>query len=157
MNTQEAVFILCYYEKMIYKKSIFIFWIVIVAAIAVVAMFAVPYINELLQGPVFLVPPIILFLTGVALLFSVRREKIEGRLKKSLLITGFSAVGFFASIFLHNFFYAIGTVTEGVFIVHQLFEVLHGLFFLIAIPVCPVTFLAGALWTIIILWKGEGS
>ena len=73
----------------------------------------------------------------------VLRSKITGGLRKFLLLTAGSVVGFFVCVILHNLLYALALLTTNIPILHYFFEVLHVIFFLIAIPLCPIGFLVG--------------
>jgi len=93
--------------------------------------------------PYFLIILGIVGLGGGVLLVLVKKSKIAGGLRKFLLLTGGSVVGFFACVLLHNFLYALAILTANITILHYLFEVLHVIFFLIAILLCPLGFLIG--------------
>ena len=83
------------------------------------------------------------FLLGLALLILIVKKKVEGLqglLKKFLLLTGASAVGYLPFILLHN-------------AVSALFGVEEPFFFILAVFVCPLGFLVGAVGTIVLLKK----
>ena len=80
---------------------------------------------------------------GLALIVSIKKKKAEGPqglLKKFLLLTGASAVGYLPFILLHN-------------AVYGLFGVEEPFFFILAVFVCPLGFLVGAVGTIVLLKK----
>ena len=136
------------------KKSLIIFWLLIAMFFVILAQFFVPVVMEFFAGSLFfLLPFLVLFLLGIALIFSCRNQQIEPRLKKSFILTGACASGFFISVILHNGFYALGVITSHISVLHYLMEALHVIFFLIAIPVCPLGFLAGAISSIVLLIK----
>jgi len=137
------------------KKNIKItFWLLIVSFLFILCQFFVPAIKDLLIGPaLFLGPMFIFFLLGLALIIFTVREKVEGKLKKFLLLTGSAATGFFAFVFLHNAFYALNVVTGHITVLNYLTEILGATFFLIAIFACPLGFLAGIAGTIYFLKK----
>jgi len=138
------------------KKSLIptIFWSLFGVFILIICQFFIPSIRNLFKGSeLFLVPFIIFFILGAVLIFLIFKEKIEGRLKLFLLLTGISAVGFLTSIFLHNAFYALGIVTGHIVILGYLTQVIHAAFFLIAIFVCPLVFLIGLIGSIVIFIK----
>lgn len=116
-------------------------------------MLFIPGVTEVFRGPKFLVPPIIFSILGGVLLFLTKKEKVKGRLRKFLILTGASATGFFISVFLHNFLYAAAILTSQITLLRYLFEVLHTVFFFIAVPLCPLGFLIGAVGSIVILIK----
>ena len=72
------------------------------------------------------------------------KEKVEGLLKKFLLLTGASAVGFPVFAILHN-------------LVYRLFRIEEPFFFILAVIVCPLGFLVGAIGTIVFLKRGKGQ
>ena len=83
------------------------------------------------------------FVLGLALIVSIKKKKAEGPqgwLKKFLLLTGASAVGYLPFILLHN-------------AVYGLFGVEEPFFFILAAIVCPLGFLVGAIGTIVLLKK----
>ena len=136
------------------KSLITTFWTLVGMFIVILCQFFVPAVTELFRGSLFFLLPFVIFsLLGGLLIFLTRKEKIEGKLKKLLILTGASAAGFFIFVLLHNVFYALNVVTSNITILRYLTEVLHVTFFLVAIFVCPLGFLIGALGSIIILVK----
>jgi hypothetical protein len=92
-------------------------------------------------------------LFGALLVAAVLRSEIMGKLRRFLLLTGGSAVGFLVGVILHNLLYAAAILTEQITVLHYLFEILHALFFLIATILCPLGFLIGLLGSIFHLLK----
>jgi len=135
------------------KFTPIIFWTLSAVFLFLLAQFLIPPLNELFRGPIFLLPIGIFFLLGIALIVSTIKEKVRGKLKIFLLLCGISATSFFACIILHNAFYAFSTVTEHIKILYYLFEILHVIFFLLAIPVCPIVFIVGLIGSAILLIK----
>ena len=136
------------------KSLITTFWALIVSFLFILGQFFIPAVTELLRGPLFFLLPFVIFsLLGGLLIFLTRKEKIEGKLQKLLILTGASAAGFFILVVLHNFLYALNVITSDIIILRHLTEILHVTFFLIAILVCPLGFLIGAIGIIIILVK----
>ncbi len=125
------------------------------AFVALIATFLIivsgSVIWEWLMGPFYLPAIFIFFLLGVALAVLVRKEK--GRLSKFLLLTGGSAAGFFVSVFLHNFFYAMGILTADIPLLSSLMGVLDVLFFFVAVIACPLCFLVGTIGSIVLFIK----
>jgi len=122
--------------------------------IFILSQFFVPSVQNLLRGSLlFLLPFIIFSLCGAVLIFLTLKKKVKGNLKKFLILTGISASGFFIGVLLHNFFYALGVITEHIFGLNHLMELLHVVFFIIATIVCPVGFLIGAIGSIIFFYK----
>ncbi|MBA7636994.1 hypothetical protein ES703_44626 [subsurface metagenome] len=98
----------------------------------------------------FLLPFAVFFLLGAALIFFTVKEKVGGMPKKFLLLTGASAVGFLLFIILHNAVYALFIHFFGA-------EFWNGgdepFFFIMAIIVCPLAFLVGAVGSIVLAIK----
>lgn len=131
-----------------------IFWLLIGVSVFVLCQFFVPAIRDIFRGSLwFLLPLAVFFLLGLVLLVLTLKSKIQGRLKKFLLITGASAAGFFLSVLLHNFFYALDTIASQIVVLGYLTNALHIAFFYIAIFVCPIGFLVGMMGSIILLVK----
>ena len=86
------------------------------------------------------------FLLGALLIILILKNKVEGRLKKFLLITGISAVGFLVFVLLHN-------LVSGLLSTIFNKEIEEPVFFILATLICPVAFLVGAIGTIISLIK----
>jgi len=104
-----------------------IFWALVGIFLLILSQIFVPAVRSLFKGSLlFLVPFAVFFLLGVVLIFLTLKKKIKGKLKKFLILTGASAVGFFTSVLLHNL------------ILEE-----EPLFFLLAIVVCPIGFLVG--------------
>jgi len=80
---------------------------------------------------------------------------MEGKLKKFLILTGISAAGFFVSVLLHNFFYGLGVMARQIVVLSCLLEILHVLFFIIAIFICPLGFLIGVAGSVVLFIKRE--
>ena len=119
-----------------------------------VGQFFIPPVRELFRGSeLFLGPFIVFSLLGLALTFLTVREKIEGTLKKFLILTGASSAGFFISVFLHNAFYALGIIASQIIVLRYLMEALNVAFFIIATLVCPLGFLVGVVGSIVMLVK----
>ena len=85
------------------------------------------------------------------------KEKITGKLRKSLLLTGASASSFFAFMFLHNIFYGLGMIVKDIVVLSHLVEVFHVTFFLITVFVCPMGFLIGAVGSIVLFIKEKNN
>lgn len=131
-----------------------IFWTLVITFLFILGQFFVPAIRDLFKGSMlFLAPLAVFFLLGVGLIAATVKEKIKGKLKNFLVLTGGSAAGFFVSVLLHNFLYALGVATVSIKVLHYLLEFLHTAFFLIAIFVCPLGFLIGAIASAVLFTK----
>lgn len=133
------------------KLSWPIFWALVGVFIVNLCLFFIPAFRDLLRGSLlFLSPFAVFFLLGVALIVLTVKEKVGGVLKKSFLLTGASAAGFFVSILLHNAIY-------GLFIYWFGTDFWNGgdepFFFIVAVIVCPIGFLVGAIWSIVLRYR----
>jgi len=137
------------------KKSIILtFWALIGVFLLIAGQFFIPVVNELFRGSlIFLLPFIIFSLLGIALIFLTLKQRVMGTIKRFLILTGSSATGFFVFIFLHNMFYGLAIMTNQIPILSFVMEILHIAFFIIAIFVCPLGFMIGAIGSIIIFIK----
>jgi len=80
------------------------------------------------------------FILGIALIIVTIKQKVKGKLKFFLILTGTSVVAFILSVLLHNFSYGIFLKEDAVF-------------FIIAVFVCPVLFLVGTVGSVVMLVK----
>jgi len=122
--------------------------------VLIVGQFFIPSVRNYFKGSIlFLIPLIVFSLLGLALIYITAKKKIKGPLKKFLLLTGTSSAGFFISVLLHNFFFALSVLTQTVPFLCYLFKVLHLIFFLTGVFVCPPGFLIGFLVSLDLLLK----
>jgi len=137
------------------KKSLKLtFWALVVVFLLIISEFFIPAIRELFRGSfLFLLPLAVFSLLGILLLFLTLKQKVEGALKWFLILTGASAGGFFVFVFLHNAFYALNTIISHIIILNYLTEILHVIFFIIAVLICPLGFLIGLLGNIVLFIK----
>ena len=136
------------------KLSWSIFLALVGIFVVIASVFIIPPARELLMGLLFItISGAVFLLLGVALIVLTVKEKVGGRLKKFLILTGASAAGFFVSILLHNFVY-------GLFIYWFGADFWNGgdepFFFIMAIFVCPVGFLVGVVGSIVLAIKRCG-
>ena len=84
-------------------------------------------------------------------------QKVEGKLKKFLILTGASAAGFFVFVLLYDIFSdifcALDQITSHIAILSYLMEAFEVIFFFIATIACPIGFLVGAIGTIVMFNK----
>jgi hypothetical protein len=133
-----------------------VFWALFGVFLFIVSQFLIPSVRDLFRGSeLFLVPFAVFFLLGLALISLTIKGKIKGKLKKILILTGLSATGFFVSIFLHNAFYALSTITSRIIGLNYLIEALSTAFFITAIFICPLGFLVGLVGSLILLAKNR--
>jgi hypothetical protein len=128
-----------------------IFWALVVVFIIIVGMIFIPPINELLTGEenptligffVFISAGVVLIGLGVTLIVLTIKTMVGGRLKKFLLLTETSFVGFLLSGILHN-------------VVSGLTNFEEPFFFILATIICPIGFLVGVVGTIVLAIKNK--
>ncbi len=137
--------------KLNHRKTTVTFWLLFIVGIFLILQFFV--FSDLISGPIFLLPIAIFFILGGLLTYFTFKEKIKGKLKIFYLLTGISALGFFGCTILHNFFYALGVLSENIPVLPYLMEVLHAVFFIIGIIVCPLGFLVGLIGSLVLINK----
>ena len=138
------------------KSIILIFLVLIGVFFLIVSQFFIPVVNKLISGSIiFLLPFVIFFILGIVLIFLTLKQKIDGILKRFLMLTGASATGFFVFVFLHNMFYALGIVTNEIPILSFIMVFSHVACFMIAIFICPLVFVIGAMGSIIVFINKE--
>jgi hypothetical protein len=95
----------------------------------------------------------VFFLLGAALIFLILKEKVAGKAKRFLILTGASAVGLPVFAVLHNLVYALFIMWFG-----EDFWGAGGdepVFFILAVIVCPIAFLVGVVGTIVLAIKNK--
>ena len=125
-----------------------IFFALVGIFVVIMSLMFIPAFRKYMR-PIFIPASITFFLLGLALTILAVKEKD----KKFLILTGGSSVGFFVSVLLHNLFYGLATITTHISVLSYLMEVVHMIFFIIGIFVCPVGFLVGVVGNIILLIK----
>ncbi len=119
-----------------------VFWALVVVFVIIIGiMFVLPILNSSLGLNALAAWPVFLGL-GVALIVLAAKQQTGGRLKKFLLLTGASAAGMPVFAVLHN-------------LVSALFNTEEPFFFILAVMVCPIAFLVGAVGTIAITAKSR--
>lgn len=129
-----------------------VFWVLIAIFILLVSSFII--ISEILEQmfqmffPFIAILAFIFFFLGIVLIILTVKAEVKGKLKGYLILIGASAIGILAGAVLHNFYYALAMITGS-----SLAEIYHVTFFLIAIPICPICFLVGAIGSIMLFKK----
>jgi len=132
--------------------TIIFYLLVAVFALAISIIF-IPAFRGFLSGTFMIISGVILVIFSSVLIGLTLVQKVEGKLKKFLILTGASAAGFFICVLLHNIFYALEQITGHMAILSYLMKALEVIFFLIAIFACPVGFIIGAIGTIVMFSK----
>ncbi len=136
--------------------TIKIFWALIVVFVWVMCLIAIPAARDLSKF-FFRVSSIVFFLLGIALIIFAIKEAMGGRLKKFLILTGASAVGAFVFSVLHNLVYGLFIYFLGQDFWDRIGLGDEPVFFFLALVVCPIAFLVGAIGVIILLIKKKGG
>jgi len=133
------------------KKSLTIFWILIGIFVVLIGSILIPFPMQIKRiiFPFNAVLAVSFFLLGVALIVFAVKEKVEKRLRRFLILTGASSAGFFVSVLLHNLVYGLFIALFGA----NFWNKIGGdepVFFFIALFVCPILFLVGAIGSIVL-------
>ena len=129
-----------------HKTLIFvIFWALIIVFLVILSAILIPSFRGSVRGPRFgIIIGLAFFLLGLLLvIFTLKEKRIEGKLKRFLLLTGGSATSFFISVLLHNLFYGLEVMSSSIKPLSYLMVIFHTTFFIIAVFICPITFLIG--------------
>ena len=129
------------------------FYLLVAVFILAVSIIFIPTFRGIVSGTFMIISSAILLLFSSVLIGLTLVQKVEGKLKKFLILTGASAAGFFVFVLLHNIFYALEQVTSHVTILCYLMKALEVVFFLIAIFACPIGFVIGVIGTIVMFSK----
>ena len=132
-----------------------VFWTSVVTFVMAVSYIFIPMAIPIRRPlwPFFVALVTISFFLGAALIFLTLKEKVGGRLKKFLLLTGVSVVGMPVSIILHNLIYGLFIYFFGQDFWEGIGLSDEPVFFIIAIFICPIGFLVGAISSIVLLIK----
>jgi len=94
------------------------------------------------------IPGIVLCYLATVVL-AVASTRTWRKTKRFLVLVVASVIGFFVFVFLHNAFYALTILTNHIAALSHLIEAFHVVFFIIAVFLCPATFLVGAVGSIV--------
>ena len=137
-------------------SSKFLFKVLVILSILVTLNMLIPNIGRM-TGPYVFILWILHFAAGVGLIITTYKEKISGKRKFFLLLSGFSSASFLLGVVLHNLLYALGTITENLGILNKIINFFEVAFFLAATIICPVGFIVGMVGTLIILKKSQSE
>jgi len=132
------------------RKGIYLiagtFWALVGIFILIATYFAVPTPVSIKKAlfPFAAVLALVFFILGVALVFLTLKLKVERKLKKFLILTGASAAGFLLSVILHNALYGLFIYWFGSDFWDRIGVKDEPFFFIMAVFVCPIGFLVGA-------------
>jgi len=129
------------------------FYLLVTVFVLAISIIFIPAFRGFISGTFMIISGVILVILGSVLIGLTLVQKVEGKLKKLLILTGASAAGFFVFALLHNIFYGLEQVTSHITILSYLMKAFEVIFFLIAIFACPIGFLIGVIGTIIMFNK----
>jgi len=129
------------------------FYLLVAVFILAVSIIFIPAFRGIVSGTFMIISSAILLLFSSVLIGLTLVQKVEGKLKKFLMLTGASAAGFFVFVLLHNIFYGLEQITSHIIILNYLMKALEVIFFLIAIFACPIGFVIGVIGTIVMFNK----
>ena len=130
-----------------------IFYLLVAVFVLAISIIFIPAFRGFVSGTFMIISGVILVILGSVLIGLTLVQKIEGKLKKFLILTGASAAGFFVFVLLHNIFYGLEQITGYITILSYLMKALEVVFFLIAIFACPIGFVIGVIGTIVMFSK----
>ena len=138
------------------KLSWPIFWALVGVFVVIASVFSIPAFRELLMGFIFLIiSGVVFLLLGVALIVLTVKEKVGGMAKKFFILTGASAVGLPVFVILHNAIYGLFIHFFGADFWDRIGMGDEPFFFFMAILVCPIGFLVGAIGSIVLAIKNR--
>lgn len=142
-------------EKCCSTRLTAVFLALLIIFIAIITYFVIPSSVAIKRAmfPILAVLALIFFLLGIALIVFTVKEKVKGRLKKFLILTGACSTGFLVSIILHNLIYGLFIVLFGADFWTRIGLGDEPLFFIIAIIICPIGFLVGVIGSIVLFIK----
>ena len=130
-----------------------IFYLLVTVFVLAISIIFIPTFRGFISGTFMIISGVILVILGSVLIGLTLVQKVEGKLKKLLILTGVSAAGFFVFALLHNIFYGLEQVTSHITILSYLTKAFEVVFFLIAIFACPIGFFIGVIGTIVMFNK----
>ncbi|MBU4292694.1 MAG: hypothetical protein KJ770_01405 [Actinobacteria bacterium] len=129
------------------------FYLLVAVFVLAISIIFIPAFRGLISGTFMIISGVILVILGGVLIGLTLVQKVEGKLKKFLILTGTSAAGFFVFALLHNIFYGLEQITSHITVLSYPMKAFEVIFFLIAIFACPIGFLIGVIGTIIMFNK----
>jgi len=122
-----------------------IFYLLLVVFVLAISIIFIPAFRGFISGTFMIISGVILVILGSVLIGLTLVQKVVGKLKKFLILTGASAAGFFVFALLHNIFYALEQITSHITILNYLMKAFEF--------ACPIGFLIGAIGAIVMFNK----
>ncbi len=130
-----------------------IFYLLVAVFVLAISIIFIPVFRGYVNAVFMIISGVILVILGSVIIGLTLVQKVEGKLKKLLILTGASAAGFFVFVLLHNIFYGLEQISGYITILSYLMKAFEVIFFLIAIFVCPIGFIIGVIGTIVMFNK----
>ena len=131
---------------------------IILGSLMVIFLYVIagfPLIDQSFSGNwsfvLFLLPCLIFIALSIVLIVFTFKKKVEGKLKKFLLLAGISPLAMVVSVILHNLVFGLFIVFLGEDFWERIGVGDEPFFFLLATVICPIAFLIGFLGSIILL------
>ena len=137
------------------KFSWSVFWALVGVFVVIVSILFIPAFRESLGFPFLAASGAVFFLLGVALIVLTVKEKVVGKPKKFLLLTGASSAGVLVSALLHNAVYGLFIHFFGADFWDRVGMGDEPFFFILAIVICPLGFLVGLVGSVVLFIKGK--
>ncbi len=106
------------------------FYLLVAVFILAVSIIFIPAFRGIVSGTFMIISSAILLIFSSVLIGLTLVQKVEGKLKKFLMLTGASAAGFFVFVLLHNIFYGLEQITGYITILSYLMKAFEVIFFL---------------------------
>lgn len=137
------------------KESVLtvMFYALVAVFVLAISIIFIPAFRGFISGTFMIISGVIFVILGSVLIGLTLVQKVEGKLKKFLMLTGASAAGFFVFAILHNIFYGLEQITGHIAMLNYSMKAFEVIFFLIAIFACPIGFLIGVIGTIVMFNK----
>ena len=129
-----------------------LFWVQVAAFVTLLSSMLVPFFRALVR-PAFLPLMGVYFILGLALLVLSIRTRPPKALRRFLILTGASSAGFAVFSVLHNAFYGLAELAGEWPVVKHAAGGLEVVFFIIAVFVCPMSYIVGVLGCIVVLLR----
>ncbi len=123
--------------------------------VVIASVMTIPAFRKYMNLSFIIISGTAFFLLGVALIFLTLKQKVSGKLKFFLILTGASSAGFFVSEILHNVIYGLFIHWFGADFWVRIGVNDEPLFFIMAIFLCPIGFLIGIIGSVVLFIKDK--
>ena len=131
-----------------------VFWSLLAVFLFTVASILTPALGAFVSlGILRLAPALLLLPLGVALVVLIEREGVRRRERFFLLLTGLAAASRPVFVLLHGLVYTLASYVLGAELWVRTRLEDEPVFFVLALVVCPIVFLVGAIGTLVLAWE----